>query len=299
MRLEAFRIFRDVVAERSLTRAARRHYITQSAVSQQIRQIEKRFDVKLLARRAGKWDLTEAGHVFHKGAGDVLAAIERLETDLRKRSTRPRGPLRVVTAWSVGLYELPRAVRPFMERHRDVNLTVDYASASSIYAQLLEDRCDVGVIVYPKPRAGLRLIEFGRDRLVLASGLRGPFGRRRRIALEDLDGRPFIAFHPTLQTRRHTDETFRDAGIAPKIVRAYANIEMIKSAVEANLGVAFLPVELIRADDRLRTIRIPGFEMERPLAAAIRTRRADDPVIQAFVTSLRRHFRSNAARPRP
>lgn len=299
MRLEALRIFRDVVAERSLTRAARRHYITQSAVSQQVHQLEKRFGVKLLTRRAGRWDLTDAGRVFHKGAGEILAAIERLETDLRKRSPRPRGPLRVATAWSVGLYELPRAVRSFMERHPDVDLTVDYAAAPAIYAQLLEGRCDVGVVVYPKPRAGLRFFEFGRDRLVLASGLRGPFGRRRSIAADDLDGKPFIAFHASLQTRRHTDEAFRRAGIAPRIVRAYANVEMIKSAVEANLGVAFLPVDLIRADDRLHTIRVPGLELERPLSAAVRTRRADDPVIQAFLASLKKHFRSNAPRRGP
>lgn len=290
MRLEALRIFRDVVQEKSFTRAARRHYITQSAVSQQIRALEKRFGVQLLSRRAGSWDLTEAGHLFYRGAGEILAAVDRLETNLRKRARRPKGPLRVVTAWSVGLYELPRAVRPFMERHPEVDLLVDYSSAPGIYAQLLEDRFDVGIVVYGRARAGLRLIEFGHDRLVLASGLKGPFGRRRSIRLDDLDGAPFIAFHPTLQTRRHTNEIFEEAGVAPKIVRSYTNIEMLKQAVEANLGVAFLPVELLRADDRLRRIRVPGLKFERPLSAVIRSRRADDPVITEFVRSLRRHF---------
>jgi DNA-binding transcriptional LysR family regulator len=290
MRLEALRIFRDVVHEQSYTKAARKHFITQSAVSQQIRALEKRFGARLLTRRGGRWTLTEAGRVFHRGAGDVLAAVDRLEVNLRKHSTHPKGPLRVATAWSVGLYELPRAVRPFMERHPDVNLVVDYASAPSIYAQLLEDRCDVGIIVYARPRAGLRAIEFGHDRLALATGPKGPLAGRRTIDLEDLDGVPFIAFHPSLQTRRHTNEVFRVAGVAPKVVRAYANIEMIKSAVEANLGVAFIPADLMKTDERLRTIRVRGLSIERPLAAVVRGRRADDPLILAFIAALQRHF---------
>ena len=292
MRLNALRIFRDVVRERSFTRAARRHYITQSAVSQQIRALEKRFGVKLLSRRAGKWDLTEAGRIFHQGAGEILAAVDRLETDLRKRAERPQGPLKVVTTWSVGLYELPRAVRSFMERHPDVNLVVDYASAPAITTQLLEDRCDVGIIAFGRPRAGLRVIPFGQDRLVLCSGLKGHFGRRRTISIDDLDEAPFIAFHRSLQTRRHIDAILEEAGVRPKIVRSYVNIEMVRSAVGANLGVAFLPVELVRTDARLRQIGVRDLTLERPLTAIVRSRRADDPVIAAFTTALEKHFKS-------
>jgi DNA-binding transcriptional LysR family regulator len=78
--------------------------------------------------------------------------------------------------------------------------------------------------------------------------------------------------------------------VAPKIVRSYANVEMIKSAVEANLGLAFLPSDLLKTDERLRTIQVRGLTFHRPLAAVVRGRRADDPLIVSFIAALQRHF---------
>lgn len=294
MRLEALRIFRDIVREKSFTRAARRHFVTQSAVSQQIRELEKRFGVRLMERRGGAWELTEAGRCFDRGAGEVLEAVGRLEAELRGLAKRPMGPLRVVTTWSVGLYGLPRAVRGFMERHPDVHLVVDYASAPAIGPMLLEGRADVGIVAFARPGAGVRAFAFGSDSFVLCSGVRSPFGRRRTIGLEELDGAPMIAFSRSLGTRRHLDDVFRGAGVKPRIIRSYANIEMVRSAVEANLGVAFLPRELVKSDPRLQRIGVRGFELRRPLSALVRTRRAEDPLIRAFVAQLRREFGGEA-----
>jgi DNA-binding transcriptional LysR family regulator len=295
VRLETLRVFRDVVRERNFSRAARRHYLTQSAVSQQIRALEKHFGVRLLARRGGAWEPTPAGRALYAGAGRILTALERLRADLRRRAAAPQGALRVLASWTVGLYELPRALRLFLKRHADVALGVDFAPSPEILARLRQDACDVGVMAYPRPGPGLRLVPLGRDRLVLACGPRAPFGGRRSIRLEELDGAPFIAFHRSLPTRRHTDALLRDAGIAPRIVRSYANVEMVKSAVEADLGAAFLPRALVRRDPALRAVHIPGFLFERPIAAAVREGRADDPLIAAFLRSLRRCFSSNTS----
>lgn len=293
VRIEALRVLCDLVDEGSFTAAARRHFITQSAVSQQIRALERELKSPLLFRRGGRWELTDAGRLVHRRAVEILARMDQLAGDLRSLAKRPSGRLRVATAWSVGLYELPRTLPKFLEKHPDVDVEVEFVSGRTIYDRILERHFDLGIIVYPHPRRGLKNVAFATDRLVLATGLRGPLHAKRIVAVDALDGVPLIQFHASLPTRPALDQALRREGLEPRTVRAYLNIEMIRQAVEANLGAAFLPQPLVRDGvkaGRMKQIRVRDFEFRRPLAAVYRVERDGDPLLRTFIEALGDHF---------
>lgn len=293
MRLDTLRILCDLVDEGSFTAAAHRHFITQSAVSQQIRSLEQELKTTLLFRRGGQWQLTEAGRLVHARAAAILGNVEQLEADLRKMTRRPTGRLRVASAWSFGLYELPRALPRFMERHPDVDVDVEFVDGPLIYDHILERRYDIGIVVYPHPRRGLGIVPFATDRLVLATGRRGPLHGKRAIDVDQLADVPLIGFHPSLATRPALDRALRRAGAEPRTVRAYLNVEMIRQAVEANLGAAFLPEPVVRDGaraGRLKLVRVRDFEFRRPLAAVYRSERDGDPLIRTFTEALASQF---------
>src|SRR5829696_6521523 len=107
MQLETLKIFCDLVESKSFSQAAERNFVTQSAVSQQVRSLEERFKRRLLERVRGRREvrLTNAGEVFYRESRNVLSAYSFLQESMHKLSGTVSGTVRVATVYSVGLHE--------------------------------------------------------------------------------------------------------------------------------------------------------------------------------------------------
>ena len=118
MHIETLKVFCDLVDLESFSMAAERNFITQSAVSQQIRALEEKFKRRLLERIRGRRDvkLTSAGEVFYREAKAVLDSYDHLQESLRGVVGTIGGTVKVATVYSVGLHELPVKVREFMTK---------------------------------------------------------------------------------------------------------------------------------------------------------------------------------------
>src|SRR5918999_4503448 len=116
MQIETLKVFCDLVETESFSQAAERNFVTQSAVSQQVRGLEERFKRRLLERVRGRREvsLTEAGRAFYDACRGVVAAYSVLEEGMRGVTGAVSGRVRVSTVYSVGLHELPPLVREFM-----------------------------------------------------------------------------------------------------------------------------------------------------------------------------------------
>src|ERR1035437_1334861 len=115
MHIETLKVFCDLVDLESFSLAAERNFVTQSAVSQQIRSLEDKFKRRLLERIRGRREvkLTPSGEVFSREALHVLAAYDQLQENLRGVVGKIGGCVKVATVYSVGLHELPEKVREF------------------------------------------------------------------------------------------------------------------------------------------------------------------------------------------
>ncbi|MEO8648034.1 MAG: LysR family transcriptional regulator, partial [Acidobacteriota bacterium] len=112
MHIESLKVYCDLVELKSFSLAAERNFVTQSAVSQQIRGLEERFKRKMLERVRGRREvkLTPAGEIFYREAKNVLAAYDQLQENLRGLVGKIGGTVKVATVYSVGLHELPAKV---------------------------------------------------------------------------------------------------------------------------------------------------------------------------------------------
>ena len=106
MQLESLKMFCDVVETGSFSRAAQLNHVTQSAVSQQIRALENRYEQKLLSRSARQVTPTPAGERLFRGCKEILARFAEVEQEIREQSTEVQGTTTVSTIYSVGLHEL-------------------------------------------------------------------------------------------------------------------------------------------------------------------------------------------------
>jgi LysR family transcriptional regulator, transcriptional activator of the cysJI operon len=243
MQIETLKIFCDLVETESFSQAAERNFVTQSAVSQQVRSLEERFKRRLLERVRGRREmrLTNAGEVFYRESRGVLSAYSSLQESMHKLSGTVSGTVRVATVYSVGLHELPPVVRRFMELYPSAKIDLEYSRTTRIVRDVLSGAVELGVVAFPEKRRGLSVVTLAGDRLVLICPPAHPLAQRKKIKAAELQGQDFVLFERDIPTRRATDRILKSHNVAVTRVAEFDNIETIKRAVEVGMGCAIVP----------------------------------------------------------
>jgi LysR family transcriptional regulator, transcriptional activator of the cysJI operon len=273
----------------SFSKAAQLNSITQGAVSQQIRALERRFRVKLIERGKKNFSLTPEGQVFLEASHKVMDILGDLEGQIHNLQDLVAGELRISTIFSIGLHELPTYLKTFQQAHPEVDVRVEYRRSSEVYLSVLDGRADIGLVAYPSPRRGLQAVTFWSDRLVLISSPSHPLASRQCIALAALQGEKFIAFAPDLPTRREIDSKLRAEGVKVKLVLEFDNIETVKRAVEIENGVSIVPETAIRAEVQaglLAAVEFTDPALRRPFGALIRRSARVSSALREFLALL-------------
>lgn len=241
MQLESLKMFCDVVETGSFSRAAQLNHVTQSAVSQQIRALENRYEQKLLSRSARQVTPTPAGERLFRGCKEILARFAEVENEIREQSTEVAGTTTVSTIYSVGLHELQNIQKHLLKTHPKVNMRLNYRRNDQVYDDIILGAAEIGIVAYPQPRAGVDIVPFRDDKLVVVCAPNHPFAGKGKVSLNALSGVPFIAFDREAPTRKAIDRLFKDRGLDLNPVMEMDNVETIKRAVEMGLGVSVLP----------------------------------------------------------
>jgi DNA-binding transcriptional LysR family regulator len=243
MQIETLKIFCDLVETQSFSQAAERNFVTQSAVSQQVRSLEEKFRRRLLERVRGRRELklTNAGEVFYRESRNVLAAYGLLQESMRELSGTVSGTARVATVYSVGLHELPPVVRRFMELYPAAKIDLEYSRTTRIVRDVLSGAVELGVVAFPEKRRGLSVIPLPGDRLVLICPPAHPLAGRKKVKAAELQGQGFVLFERDIPTRRATDKILKSHNVSVTRVAEFDNIETIKRAVEVGMGCAIVP----------------------------------------------------------
>jgi len=294
MQIETLKIFCDLVETKSFSQAAERNFVTQSAVSQQVRGLEGRFKRRLLERVRGRRELhlTQEGEAFYEASCEVLQAYGRLEESMRSLSGTVGGTVRVATVYSVGLHELPPVVREFMGLYPRAKIDLEYSRTTRVVRDVLSGAVDLGVVAYPEKRRGLEVVPLGGDRLVFICRPEHALARRKKLRTSDLQGQNFIHFERDIPTRRAIDRILRAHSITVQRVAEFDNIETIKRAVEVGLGVAVVPRPSVldeRRSGQLAVIPLVEPEWERAVGIIYRSDRALSTAGRKFVELLQRH----------
>lgn len=289
MQIETFRVFRDLVESTSFSKAAEANGITQSAVSQQVRAIERKFDVKLIERGKREFQLTPEGKVFLAASRNILDAYEDLASRIRGTAPVESGLIRIATVYSIGLHELPPYLRIFRRQHPGVEVKIDYCRYSEVYDSVREGASDLGLVAFPAKKAGLRVMTFWRDKLVFICGPGHRLAKKKKARLREAVGEKFVAFEPDLPTRKEIDKRLKANGVRIKPILEFDNIETVKRAVEIEDAISIVPEICVRDEvrgDTLIALEIDEPEMWRPLGALVNRAADPSPALKEFLAML-------------
>lgn len=243
MHIETLKVFCDLVDLESFSLAAERNFVTQSAVSQQIRALEEKFKRRLLERIRGRREvkLTAAGEVFYRESRNVLDAYDQLHESLRGVVGKIGGTVKVATVYSVGLHELPAKVREFMTKFPAAKIDLEYLRSTRVIREVVSGNVELGILALPEPRRGLTITPMPDNLLVLIAPPNHKFASRKKVKVSELSGEDFVHFERDVPTRKAMDKIFKASNVEVNKIAEFDNIETIKRAVEVGFGLAIVP----------------------------------------------------------
>ena len=290
MHLETLKVFCDVVESRSFSTAASQNFVTQSAVSQQIRALEERYGRPLLERTRGNVQLTPAGEILYQVSKEIVQRYQELEARLQAVTKVVAGTVRVGTVHTIGLYELSSPLKHFLKTYPHVQLQLAYSRSNKIYDDALKGAIDLGIVAYPTRRAGITTVPFREDRLVLVVPPQHPLAKHRQVSIKKLAGEPFVGFERDIPTRKETDRVLRRHGVDVRYVMELDNAEIMKRVVEIGIGLAILPENAVRPEVKggsLAAVHLSDEVFLRPLGIVHRTGKHFSPAAAKFIECLR------------
>ena len=236
-------VFHAVAKHLSFTRAADALFMTQPAVTFQIRQLEEQYGTRLFERRHAGISLTPAGEVVLSFAEKILALSDELETRLSEMTGEMRGPLLVGASTTIAEFMLPRVLGEFNAAYPQVRARLIVANSESIESQVAEHTLDVGLIEVPGKLAGLTSQVCCEDELIIICAPDYPLAGMKSVTPKALADYEFISREPGSGTREITDAYFRSHKVPPESLKTQMELgspEALKGVVSTGLGFAIV-----------------------------------------------------------
>lgn len=290
MQIETLQIFCDIAETKSFSRAAEKNMISQSAVSQQLGQLEKAFNTQLIDRHKKSFGLTAAGELFYNTCKDIISRFDSFQSSLNYLKNSAKSKISVAAIYSIGMHSLQEYIKKFISLYPDIYLDVEYLDADEIYRRLLLGKIDVGLVAVPHNSPDIQIFDFVAEPLVFVCSPQHPFAKKTSIDINMVQYQKFIAFAQNLPTRNWIDQLLLRYNVAVKPVMEFDNVETIKRVVEINTGVSIMPETTIKnelANGTLKAIPFSNEKFKRPTGILIRKNRVMNDNLKAFIEILR------------
>ena len=289
MLIESLKVFCDLVETQSFSKTAVINSVTQSAVSQQLKSIEKRQGRPLLEREKRRLTLTAEGEIFYRYSRDIVRRYEEMQHRIQALGGVVSGTLKLSAIYSVGMLELAPYLKNYIKAFPRVNLRLEYSQAQKIYEDVASGEIDLGIVAYPRSQRNVDVISFSDDEMVLICHSSHELAQHDSIAPKELDAFPLILFSTETATRKAIDRFFRKHNVRPNVVMELDHIATLMHAVEVDIGVSIVPssaIEQGRARDALKAIPFKGEGLVRPLGILHRKGRSFSMATQKLLDVL-------------
>ena len=194
MHIEMLKVFCDLADLRSFSKTAEKHLLSQSAISQQLAQLELSHKCQLISRNRRPIELTKSGQLLYLASKDILERYEQLQNELRALQKTSVSRINVAAIFSIGMHSLPDYVKKFMASYPNVNVHIEYFSAVEIYEMILAGDADIGLVAIPKRDKRLDVFDFEDELLILACSPKHPLANEDQVDIHKLQFEKFIAF---------------------------------------------------------------------------------------------------------
>ena len=282
--LRQLQVFETVARPLSHSRAAKELYLSQPAVSMQIKQLEESIGLPLFEQIGKKIFLTEAGKELFRCSCAITQQLADMDVVLREMKGLEHGRLNISVV-STANYFTPQLLAKFCQRHPKIQVSLHVANRDTVLRQLADNATDLAVMGQPPENAEMLAQQFMKNPLVVIAPPGHPLCKLKRIKLKRLEQETFLLREQGSGTRGAMERFFAGHGIQFHAGMEMGTNEAIKQAVQAGMGLGILSLhsaELELETGRLAVLNVEHFPIVRHWYIVHRKSKRLSTAAQAF-----------------
>jgi DNA-binding transcriptional LysR family regulator len=283
------RVFYYAAKNLNFTRAAHALFITQPAVTAQIKSFEAFCNLKLFKKRGRKIYLTDEGKSLYVYAQKIFKYEKEIENVIEDMRELKRGILSLGTTKAYARYFMPLMITTFHKNYPNIKIQLNEGSSQEMTNSLLDFKIEVAVIAKAEDNAEITLFPFSQEEMAIILPRNHPLIKMKNVTFSDLAKERFIMKESGSGTRKLVEELFANEGCTPNILMETSNTEFIKQLVQRGEGVSFVVKEAVAAElkeKKLATVPLMGPKVYLDVSIAYLKEQVLSPSAKAFVDTL-------------
>ena len=285
------RVFYKAAKNLNFTAAANELFITQPAVTFQVKSFEEYCELKLFKKRGRRVYLTDEGKSLFEYAARIFQYEKEIENAIDEMRELKRGVLRLGTTKTYARYFMPLMFTSFHKNFPNIKIQLNEGSSADMIYSLVDFKIDVAIIAKAIDHAGVNFFPFSREEMALIAAPDYPLAGKKEVSFKELAKEPFIMKEIGSGTRKLVEELFARAKCKPNILMETSNTEFIKQLVNRGEGVSFLVKEAVAAELKnkdLIEVPLTGHKILLEVNIAYLKGQVLSPPARAFVDTLTR-----------
>lgn len=271
MRIDTLETFCQVVEQGSISKVAKKNFITQPAVTKKVRQLENEYGIQLFERVNGNLVVTKTGKSLYELASKIVFEYHQSFHIINELKGEENTSLKIGSSFTIGEYFLPQSLGEFKKMHPDVDIALEVNSTPNILKSLKENKVGVALVEGIVEDECFLVEKFAEDKLVLVcSPDHAVLGEAKSVNLEELSNEKFILREENSGLRLLVERVLEEKNALENIniYMELGSTQAIKGAVGVNLGIALLSelvVEQELKNGSLKKVNIDNADFKRDL----------------------------------
>lgn len=290
METRHLRLIKTIADENSISRSGDKLFLTQSAVSHQLKDIEERLGIKIFYRTKNKWTLTEEGKILYETATRVLAEIDAATEKINDLRGGHSGTIRISTECYTSYHWLPAFMVKMRLLYPKLEIKIVMEATHKPLQKLLSNELDFGITSDPLNDKSIRYIELFKDEVMAVMPSDHSLAARKYLTADDFADQELIIHSYPLETVTVYQHFLKEKKVQPKHITAIPLTEVALEMVKAGMGIMTMPQWALRpfADpSSVKLVPIGPKGLIRTHYAAIRHEDADKKHLKDFIENLR------------
>lgn len=265
MHIDALRYFHTVVEEKSISKAAAKTHISQSALSQMIHKLEEDLGVALLNRSNRGVTLTQPGEIVLKYGDNIIKNFDKMMDDLKNYDAN-ENKIVISGTWSLSAYSLPCMLYKIKKQFQDFSFDLEAKNVTEIIHDIREDLSNLGFVDMIVEDSELNYYKMGQEKVVLIA--KSDYNIPESITINDLLNVELIMCTMNKKTCEHLDDALKviDRKLDNlNIIFNADTLTSVKSSVMNGFGMAFVPYESIKRElyeNKVKLVEIENVNLD-------------------------------------
>jgi len=288
--LNQLRAFYQAAKCRTVSVAARHLFVSQPAVTAQIKLFEGNCGLKLFKKKGRNLYLTDEGKTLFNYARKIFEYEKKIEGAVAQLKELKKGSLRLGSARTYARYFMPFLLTGFRDAYPHIKIHLDEGSSLEMIHSLIDLKNEVVIVAEAPGNPNIAFIPFSREELVLILPPNHPLANMGSISFEQLAEDPIIMKDPGSGTRKLVDELFAKNDCTPNILMETGDAEIIKLLVQHGEGISFLVKEAVAVElqeKKLVTVPLKKHSIFLDVSIAYLENQPLSPPAQAFLKSMK------------